>query len=111
MHINLDPTLLQVIVAVVLPAVVALVTARFSSSALKTFILATLAIATAVVTSLIDNDGVLLEAVVNDTIVNFGIAVVAYFGALKPLKVAGDDGVIQVNFPGGVGTPDYAKAA
>jgi hypothetical protein len=103
--ITFDPTLLTVVVAVVLPALVALITKRIADSWYKAVVLVLLSVLGGWLTELQANGGTfyLWPTVVN-ILITFGTAVVAHFGLLQPMHVTGSDGVIQLNVPGGIGT-------
>ena len=84
----IDLSWLQLLVAVVLPIVVAVVTKEVRSSGLKAVALAALATVSAVLTAVIDNSGVLTEATLQAGVEYFLIAVASYYGFWKPTGVA-----------------------
>lgn len=100
---NEGQVLLNVVVGVILPLLVALVTHRVAAEWLKSLILLALSVL-----------GGLLTTVTVDTFhwkgfllafaVQFGTAVTSHFGALKPLGITGSTGVVQTKLPGGVGS-------
>ena len=95
--------LLTVAVGAVLPALVAVVTNRWASSQLKSIILLLLTAAASVLNPIVGNNDVNWRTVATTFVVTFGSAVLTYYGALKPLNIAGTDGKIQTAIPGGIG--------
>lgn len=98
---------LSVTVSVLLPILVALVTARVADGAVKALVLLLLAAVTGLLTAWLDAYHAgqafdLLQAGF-DTLVAFVIATAAHFGLWKPTSVTGSAGVVQVAVPGGVG--------
>lgn len=91
-------------IGTVLPALVAFITARWASSALKAIALAGLSVLTGVLVSIQASGG---EFDWRDTLVTafmtFSAAVFMHFGLLKPIGVTGEDGVIARAVPGGLG--------
>lgn len=96
-EVTIDPYYLSLLVAVVLPALVALVTKRFASGAVKSLVLLFLTIVLGFVTELQNNGGgpFDLEIAIRNTVVAFVIAVAVHYGLLQPLQITGKDGAIQ----------------
>jgi len=80
-------SLVQLAVAVVLPALVALVTKEVTSSAVKGFALAALAGAAGFGKAYLDGKGVVTEAALTDSVTIFVVSVVTYYGLLKPAHI------------------------
>lgn len=78
---------LELLVAFVLPAVVALVTQKVRSSGFKGVALAALTAATVIASALIASQGVWTDATLYAGIESFTISVIAYFGLLKPAGI------------------------
>ncbi len=105
---------LTFIVGTVLPALTALVSRRFSASAVKALVLLALSTVTGALTTLgVDGHGGHLHprTFLIGLAVAYITAVVSHFGLLKPTGVTGDDGVILKAVPGGVGRPRKRDAA
>lgn len=98
-----DAFIVTVLVGAVLPALVALITNRFASSQFKSLALLGVTAISSILTPLVGQATVNWRTVSTTFIVQFGSAVLAYYGALKPLKIAGSDGVIQSKVEGGLG--------
>lgn len=98
---------LAVAVNVVLPILVALVTARVAGGTVKALLLLVLASLSALLTTVLDltiaGEPVNLSQLVFDALVAFAIAVAAHFGLWKPVNITGSTGVIQLKVPAGVG--------
>lgn len=102
--ITFDTYWLTVIVAVVLPALVALVTKQTASGTVKSLVLLLLSGLSATLTQILQNSGQFdWQLTLRDFAVTYVIAVCVHFGLLKPLTITGSDGKIQTAFPGGVG--------
>lgn len=104
---------LMLLVSGVLPMLVALVTRRMASSALK-------AVTLLFLTAVVGFTGELYDAVVNAAPFDFGtvaaswllsflVAVASHYGVLKPTGVTGSQGVIAKAVPGGIGSDDAGK--
>lgn len=78
---------LELLVAFVLPAVVALVTQKVRSHGLKGVTLAVLTAVAVVASAVINDQGVWTDATLYAGIESFTISVIAYFGLLKPTRV------------------------
>lgn len=91
----------------ILPAVVALVRARWGSSRLGALLLVALSVVTAVAAEIVVDsvgDATFSWVDVGERFVLlFVVAVVAHFGLLKPTGITGSDGVIERKVPGGIG--------
>lgn len=102
--VTLDPNILQLLVGVLLPVVVALVTNRFSGGHVKALTLLFLNIVAAFLTELQKNDGSFqVIPTVVALLYMFGTGVLVHFGLLEPTKVTGSDGIVQKVLPGGFG--------
>lgn len=99
--------LLNLLVGAVLPALVALVTARAATGWYKTVTLVALSVLTASLTELTVAVGVGSAVDLGQMGVNFVVALVtalcSHYLALKPLGVTGSAGSIQVRVPSGLG--------
>lgn len=103
--VTLDQYWLTMIIAVVLPALVALVTKQVASSNVKAVLLLLLSAVAGTVTSWQNTNGTFdLKDAVVATLLTFVIAVGSHFGLLKPLEITGSGGAIQRRTAGfGVG--------
>lgn len=103
-----DVQLLGLLVSVVLPALVALLTKRMASSALKSVTLLALAAVLGFGTELLHAAQVGasfdVRAGLMSWLTSFVVAVVAHYGVLKPGGVTGSQGAIAAKVPGGLGT-------
>jgi hypothetical protein len=95
------------VVAVLLPVLIALVTAKGGNSAWSAVLLAVFSAATAVITAAIQgaDTGVDLNSLVLLGLTTFTVAVSAHFGFWKPTGVTGDDGKVRTAIPGGMFKP------
>lgn len=95
------------ILATILPALVALIRSRWGSSQLGSLLLLGLSVLGAVATEVIvDSTGAASFSwadVGKRFVLLFVVAVAAHFGLLKPAGVTGSDGVIARAVPGGLG--------
>lgn len=100
---------LNVAINIVLPIVVALVTARLAHPGLKAVLLLFLSAVSGFLVSALAavNNGVGFDwSQAGFTVLSgFTAAVLAHFGLLKPMSITGDQGSIQKSVPGGVGGP------
>lgn len=100
---------LNVAINVVLPAVVALVTARLAHPGLKAVLLLFLSAVSGFLVSALAavDSGVGFDwSQAGFTVLSgFAVAVLAHFGLLKPMSITGAQGSIQTSMPGGVGGP------
>lgn len=98
---------LSVAVSVVLPLLVALITARVADSAVKALVLLVLATLSGVGTAVLDaqatGQAIDLGQLLFDALVSFLLAVGWHFGLLKPVNLTGANGVVQTKVPAGVG--------
>lgn len=102
--ITFDTYWLTVVVAVVLPAVVALVTKRVASGTVKALTLSFLSLVAATLTQILNSGGSFdWQLTLRDFVVTFVIAVCVHFGLLKPMSITGSEGRIQAKFTGGIG--------
>lgn len=93
----------NVIVGAVLPAIVALVTAKVASPRIKAFVLLIAAsISSVLVTALADGEFSWTEAL-GQFVVVWPTAVLTHYGFLKPVGVTGSEGIIQSKIPTGIG--------
>lgn len=103
-QVSLDLYWLNLIAAVFLPALVALVTKRLASSGWKSIVLLASTAVGATLTEIIAHDGTFdLVRTIGTMILMFVVSVASHYGLLEPLKVTGKDGAIQKAIPGGVG--------
>ena len=104
MYVELDLTWLNMAIAVVLPAVVAVITKRMADGGWKAITLLFLSALTAVLTEIYAVGGSFdLLSAVGRLVVVFAIATASHYGLLQPLKITGKDGAIQAVVPGGIG--------
>lgn len=98
---------LNLAINVVLPALVALVTARLAHPGLKAVILLFLSAVSGFLISALDaqNTGLPWDwSQAGFTVLSgFAAAVLAHFGLLKPLSITGSQGAIATKFSGGAG--------
>lgn len=95
-EITLDVTYLNLILAVALPAIVALVTRRLASPGVKALVLALLTILAGVIQQVINNNGTFsVKETVGTILVQFVSAVALHYGLLKPIGVTGTNGALQ----------------
>lgn len=102
----LDVTWLTLIATVLLPMLVAIVTARLAHPGIKAGILALLSLLTAVVNELLANDGQATFDLSSALATALGVflgAVGLHYGLLKPTNVTGAGGAIQSTLPSGLG--------
>jgi hypothetical protein len=94
----------NVVITMVLPALVALVTTRFSPGHVKVLALVFLSVIGGLLNQIIAQGG---SFEVGKTlwyiVLTFGGAVLVHFGLLSPLQVTGAQGAIAKNMPGGLG--------
>lgn len=96
---------LTFVVGTILPAAVALVTQRCTSSAVKAAVLAALSAIAGVATSVQEANGHFeWKSALSLFIVTFVTATAVHFGLLKPAGVTGTNGAIATALPGGVGS-------
>lgn len=98
---------LNILMALILPMLVAVVTNNVASSAVKAVVLAILAAITGLVTELINVGGVLTgfdwDTASSNMVWTFLLAVGLHFGLLKPIGLTGAGGAIGSAIPAGVG--------
>ena len=96
------------VVAVLLPVLVALVTAKGAASAWGAWVLALLAALTAVITEAIRqaDTGYSLSNAALLFLTTFTVAVASHYGFWKATGVTGDEGKVRTALPGGLGKPD-----
>lgn len=103
-QVDLDLYWLNLVAAVALPMLVALVTKRLASSGWKAMILLFLTAVSATLTDVIAHNGHFeLVRTLGTMVLSFVISVAAHYGLLEPLQITGKDGLIQKALPGGVG--------
>lgn len=92
------------IIGTVLPAVTALVTARFASSAVKALVLVLLSVVAGALVQIQASGGTfdLVDTLVS-VFMTFVTASAAHYALLKPIAVTGSNGAIARAVPGGVG--------
>lgn len=99
--VNQGQFLLDALIGVVLPMAVAVVTHRLAAGWLKTVVLIALSVLSSLLTTVVVSDfhwGTFAMTF----LVQFGSAVLAHFGVLKPAGVTGAEGVIQKALPKGL---------
>jgi len=99
---NQGQLLLNVLIGVVLPMLVALVTHRVAAEWLKGLLLLALSVLGGLLATISVAD-FHWKDFLTAFVIQFSSAVVAHFGALKPLGVTGSQGVIQQGIPAGIG--------
>lgn len=101
---------LGILMALILPMLVALVTNNVASSAVKAVTLAFLAALTGLGQELIDAGGILTgfdwATAASNMVWTFLLGVGLHFGLLKPIGVTAKDGLIQRSVPAGIGGAD-----
>jgi len=101
---HVDPGLLNVLLAFVLPAAVAVITKRHADDAFKSLVLAGLSLLAVGIQTAIDLGGDFdVKGFLWTSFVQFVYAVAAHYGLLKPTRVTGQNGAIALAVPGGVG--------
>lgn len=101
---TIDEFWLTFVVAAALPALVALVTNKLSSSRYKGILLALLSALAGWATSLQATGGQFeVKAAVASIFVTFVTAVAMHYGLLKPVGITGSTGVVQEKVPTGLG--------
>lgn len=104
---------INLVVDVILPAVVALVTAREAHPGLKSTILFILSTLSGSLTSVLQatSSGVPLtwNNVATTVLIGFATAILAHFGVLKPANITGSTGRIATRIPAGVGGTHAGK--
>lgn len=99
-----DILLLNALVGIVIPLVVALVTAKVASAKVKASVLLVLSAVGGYLTTLLVADVPVNWKNVATAIFTIVVAAGAsFFTATKPLGIAGSDGVIQAKVSGGLG--------
>lgn len=103
----IDLNWIMLLSGVVLPFLVALITARVASSGVKAIVLAVLAAISGLVNELYTASGVLADvdwsSAGANAITTFLIAVGMHFGLWKPTNLTGANGAVQQTVPQGVG--------
>ena len=84
---EIDTSLLNLVVASILPFLVALVTKKVADSSVKGVLLAVLSGATAAVTAAIDDSGVFTQETLALGVQNFVVATAAYYGLWNPTSL------------------------
>lgn len=99
---------LNLVLAAVLPILVALVTARFANSGVKTLILVALTVLSTSLQHVFDDGGALQwRPFLLTTTLQFLMSVGFHFGLLKPTGITGAAGSVANAVPQGVGGPAY----
>jgi hypothetical protein len=102
--VTIDPTYLDIALAVVLPMVVALVTKQLADSWVKAVVLLLLSALTAAGSDMLAHGGTFtLGPTLGNFVLTFIIAVGMHYGLLKPTGITGSNGAIAKVFPGGLG--------
>lgn len=108
--ITLSPEAL-VLLSALFPALVALVTSKVASGAVKSVTLLLLAAIPAAYDQVVDVAGAFdLRQFIFTTIAVFMLSVGVHFGLLKPVGLTGSEGAIQQALPRGIGTPTRPPA-
>jgi hypothetical protein len=105
MEVVLNSEGLQVInllVAFLLPMLVALVTSRFANGATKSVTLIVLTVVLATFTEWRDDGGFVVFDAFILFVQNLIVAISGYYGVLKPSRLAGTNSVIALKAPGGL---------
>jgi hypothetical protein len=104
MTIHLALPLLTLLVGTLLPAVTALVTDRFASTAWKTGVLAVLALLASAGQQAITNGGDFdVAGFVGTAVAQLVVAIATHYTVLKPAGLTGTNGAIARRFPLGIG--------
>lgn len=98
----------ELLLATILPAVVALVQSRYASSRWGALLLVGLTVLTAVLTELGSTFD--LGDAAEKFVIMFIIAVTAHYGVLRPAGITGKQGAISQAVPGGLGGPSTGPA-
>jgi len=102
--VTIDLDTLNLLVAVVLPILVALVTRRFAASWFKAVTLLALSVLSGWLGDLAAHDGTfVLGRAVAEIVVAFVVAVAAHYGLWKPVGLTGSGGLVATVVPAGVG--------
>lgn len=100
-------TLVNMAVNAVLPVLVALITARNASPALKAVVLAVASVISGLVTAWesASSAGLVFDwrSALISVVSGYVIAVTAHTGLLKQINITGKNGLIQLRLPGGLG--------
>jgi hypothetical protein len=104
--VTLPLDILNLVLAVVLPIVTALVTARFANSTVKTLVLVALTvISTSLQEVFSDNGDLVWRPFLITMTFQFLMSVGFHFGLLKPTGVTGAGGLVASSVPQGIGGP------
>lgn len=99
---NQGQLLLNVLVGIILPMLVGVVTHRLAASWVKSLVLLALSIIGGLLTT-VTVASFRWQDFVTNFLLQFGSAVVAHYGALKPTGITGSNGVIQKVISAGIG--------
>lgn len=103
---------LNLVVAAVLPMIVALVTARFASGAIKTVTLVALTVISTALEGVFSAGGILpVREFIISTTLQFLLSVGFHFGLLKPAGITGESGAVALKVPVGIGGPAQRPGA
>jgi len=108
MTVTPDLILINALVALVIPMLVALLAKAHAPSALKSWLALVLAAVAGVLTPLVSQPHVDWRSVALSILEIFAATVVAHTGLLRPIGVTGADGAIAAALPGGLGTEPAA---
>lgn len=100
--VNQGQLLLNVLVGVVLPMLVGVVTHRLAASWLKSLVLLALSVLGGLLTT-VAVASFRWQDFLTAFVLQFGTAVVAHYGALKPTGITGSNGAIQKQLSLGIG--------
>lgn len=104
-HYSTNLVIANLVIAVILPNLVALVTARVSQNPLKAILLLALSAIGGVVSQIVAQGGDFHWKIALISFAQvFLTAVGTHFGLLKPTGITGSQGAIQTSVPGGIGS-------
>jgi hypothetical protein len=95
---EVDVSLLQVIVSMVLPLVVGIVIKQVAHPAVKSIALAFLSAIAAIATAGLSSNGTIGTQTIVEAVIGFIIAVGTYYGLWKPTGIAGTVNTATENF-------------
>lgn len=111
-NITVPLDVLNVVLAVILPMLTALVTARLASSAIKSVVLLGLTVLATALQALFDTGGTFeIDQFLITTTLQFIMAVGLHFGLLKPAALTGANGKVALSVPAGIGGPKATRWA
>lgn len=106
-------TLVNLVVNTLLPMLVALVTARNAHPGLKALVLLVASIISGVLTTWLQAQHTGIPFDLAHTLLmiaeGWAVAILTHYGLLKPTKVTGSNGAIQLQLPGGLGDSKLSR--